>query len=119
PRLTIERILNPRSVAVIGASDDVSKFGGRIIHYLTKHRFPGDIVPVNPHRATIRGLPAYKRIGDAPLKVDVTILAVPPEALVAACRECADAGVGCCVVMTTGFAEIGPIGLARQAELVA
>jgi acyl-CoA synthetase (NDP forming) len=117
PRVSIERILNPRSVAVIGASEDVSKFGGRIIYYLTRHHFPGTIVPVNPARATIRGLPAYKSIGDAPVVVDVAILAVPPDSLIAACRACADAGVGCCVVMTTGFAEIGPVGRARQDEL--
>ena len=77
PACRSSRYLSPRSVAVIGASEDVTKFGGRIIYYLTRHRFPGTIVPVNPVRATIRGLPAYKRIGDAPGTVDVAILAVP------------------------------------------
>ena len=118
-RLSVRQILHPQSVGVIGASDDVGKFGGRIMHYLIKHGFPGTIVPVNPSRAEVRGVHAYPRIGDAPGPVDVCILAVPAAVLVQAVRECAEAGVGCCVVMTTGFAEIGPAGRARQDELEA
>ena len=76
-------------------------------------------MPVNPSRAEVRGVRAYPRIGDAPGPVDVCILAVPAAVLVQAVRECAEAGVGCCVVMTTGFAEIGPAGRTRQDELEA
>ena len=119
PPLTVERILHPRSVGVIGASDDVGKFGGRIMQYLTRHRFPGRIVPVNPTRPEIRGIKAYPRIGEALGPVDVCILAVPAAILVQACRECAEARVGACVIMTTGFAEIGPVGQERQNELTA
>ncbi len=117
PRLTVDQILHPRSVGVIGASDDVAKFGGRIMHYLVKHRFPGSIVPINPSRAEVRGIRTFPRIGEAPGPVDVCILAVPASVLVQSVRECAEAGVGCCVIMTTGFAEIGPVGRARQDEL--
>jgi len=117
PPLTVEQILHPRSVGVIGASEDVGKFGGRIMQYLIRHRFSGRIVPVNQTRTEIRGIKAYPRIGDAPGAVDVCILAVPAAVLVQACRECAEAGVGACVIMTTGFAEIGPLGQARQDEL--
>jgi acyl-CoA synthetase (NDP forming) len=119
PRLTLPDILNPRSVAVIGASENVAKFGGRIMHYLTKHRFPGRVLPINPGRKEILGLPAYARVTDVPEDIDVAIMAVPPERLLDAAKECADAGVGCCVIMTTGFAEIGEFGRARQDELVA
>ena len=103
PPLTIEQILYPRSVGVIGASEDVGKFGGRIMQYLIRHRFPGLIVPVNPTRAEIRGIKAYPPIGDGPGPVDVCILAVPAAVLVQTCRECAEAGIGACVIMTTGF----------------
>src|SRR5690348_5337650 len=78
PRLTVSEILHPRSVAVIGASDNVAKFGGRIMHYLTKHRFPGRILPINPGRQEVMALPAYARIGDCGGEIDVAILAVPP-----------------------------------------
>ena len=66
PRISIERILHPRSVAVFGASDSVAKFGGRIIHFLTRHGFAGDIYPINPNRTEIAGHKAYPRIAAVP-----------------------------------------------------
>ena len=117
-RATVRDILHPASVAVFGASENVAKFGGRIMHYLVKHGFGGRIVPINPGRAAVLDRPCYARIGEAPGPVDVAILAVPPEAVVPAVAECADAGVRCCVVMTTGFAEAGADGAARQDALV-
>ena len=119
PRLDIGGIINPRSVAVFGASDNKDKFGGRVMHYLTRHGFKGRILPINPSRSEVVGHPAYPTIGAAPGPVDVAILAVPPKALLPAVQECADAGVGCCVIMTTGFAEVGEEhGRERQRQLV-
>ena len=118
PRATVADILHPTSVAVFGASDNVAKFGGRIMHYLVKHGFAGQILPINPGRTDVLDRRCYPRIGEAPGPVDVAILAVPPRAVVPAVAECADAGVRCCVVMTTGFAEAGPDGSARQDALV-
>ncbi|HLW47189.1 MAG TPA: acetate--CoA ligase family protein [bacterium] len=117
-RATVRDILHPDSVAVLGASENVAKFGGRIMHYLVKHGFPGLLVPINPGRAHVFDRPCYGRIGEAPGPVDVAILAVPPGAVVPSVAECAEAGVRCCVVMTTGFAEAGPEGAARQDALV-
>jgi acetyl-CoA synthetase (ADP-forming) len=117
-RLAVKDILHPRSVAVFGASDNVEKFGGRIMTFLVRHGFPGRIVPINPRRQEVLGRPAYAAIGQSPERVDVAILAVPPAELVHSVAECAEAGVGCAVVMTTGFAEAGAEGAARQAELV-
>lgn len=118
PRAAVRDILHPSSVAVFGASENVAKFGGRIMHYLVKHGFAGEILPINPSRTAVLGRRCYPRIGDAPGPVDVAILAVPPQAVVPAVAECADAGARCCVVMTTGFAEAGPEGSARQDALV-
>jgi acyl-CoA synthetase (NDP forming) len=118
PRLGPEGILHPRSVAVLGASDSKDKFGGRIMHFLVRHGFAGEIYPINLRRAEIVGRKAYPSIGQAPAGADVAILAVPPAALVPSVREAADAGVGCCVIITTGFAEAGEQGMAWQAELV-
>jgi acetyl-CoA synthetase (ADP-forming) len=117
PRIDAAGILHPRSVAVIGASEDVGKFGGRVMHYLTRHRFEGRIVPVNKSRETIFGVACVRRIGDAPA-VDVALLALPPKHLVAAVGECAEAGVKACVIMTTGFAEAGAEGARMQEELL-
>ncbi|HEX3179099.1 MAG TPA: CoA-binding protein, partial [Methylomirabilota bacterium] len=118
PRVDIERILHPRSVAVLGASDSKQKFGGRIMNFLVHHGFAGEIYPINLHRSEVLGRKAYASIGAVPAPPDVAILAVPPTALVPSVREAAAAGVGCCVIITTGFAEAGPEGVARQAELV-
>lgn len=107
PRLDIGGIANPRSVAVFGASDNKEKFGGRVMHYLTRHGFAGKVLPINPNRAEVLGIPAFKTIADAPKPVDVAILAVPAASLVQSVQECAAAGVGCCIIMTTGFAEAG------------
>lgn len=116
-RLSIREILHPRSVAVFGASDNRDKFGGRIMYFLTKHRFRGRIVPINPRRSEVFGHKAYPAIGQSPDKVDVTILAVPTSELVSSIAQCAEAGVGCCVIMTTGFAEASAEGAARQEEI--
>jgi acyl-CoA synthetase (NDP forming) len=119
PRVDIERILHPHSVAVFGASDSKDKFGGRIMHFLIRHGFAGEILPINPRRADVLGRRAYPTIAAAPAPPDVAILAVPGSSLVATVREAAAAGVGCCVIISTGFAEAGDEGAARQAELVA
>ena len=117
--MDVDRILHPRSVAVFGASDSKDKFGGRIMHFLLRHGFAGEILPINPRRAQVLGHRAYPAIADAPAPPDVAILAVPGSSLVPTVREAAAAGVGCCVIISTGFAEAGDEGAARQAELVA
>ena len=115
-RLSVREILYPRSVAVFGASDNLDKFGGRIIHFLARHGYEGRIVPINPRRSRVLGREAFPSIGAAGA-VDVAMLAVPPEALLKSLAECADAGVGAAVVLTTGFAEAGEEGAARQREI--
>ena len=117
-RLSIERILHPHSVAVFGASEDVSKFGGRIIDFLVRHGFAGDVYPINPNRAEIVGRKAYPQIGAVPNAPDVAILALPGDRIVDTLSDAAQAGVGCCVVITTGFAEGGEKGIERQAAIV-
>jgi len=119
PRIDVDRILHPRSVAVFGASDSKDKFGGRIMHFLVRHGFAGEILPINPRRDEVVGRRAYPTIAAAPAPPDVAILAVPGSSLVATVREAAAAGVGCCVIISTGFAEAGAEGAARQADLVA
>ena len=117
--MDVDRILHPRSVAVFGASDSKDKFGGRIMHFLLGHGFAGEILPINPRRDEVLGRRAYPTIAAAPAPPDVAILAVPGPSLVPTVREAAAAGVGCCVIISTGFAEAGDAGAARQAELVA
>src|SRR5919112_6883215 len=118
PRISIERLLHPQSVAVFGASEDLGKFGGRIIHFLTRHGFAGTVYPINLHRAEIAGHKAYPRISEVPRPPDVAIVAVPAARLLDTVREASDVGVGCCVIISTGFAEASERGAAQQVKLV-
>lgn len=114
---SIDRLFQPRAVAVFGASDDLGKYGGRVMHYLALHGYAGDIVPINSRRATVAGRTCYASIGQAP-KVDVAVIALPAQAVPQTLRECAQAGVSACVVISAGFAEAGEAGAALQNEIV-
>ncbi|MEX2647499.1 MAG: acetate--CoA ligase family protein, partial [Alphaproteobacteria bacterium] len=119
PRLAIERIARPASVAVIGASEDARKFGGRVLRNVLHHRYAGRIVPINPNRPALLGLPAFPRLADAGEPVDVAIIAVPRPLLLASIEDCAAAGAGAAVIITSQFAEVGAEGAARQDRVVA
>ncbi|MDB5811426.1 MAG: acetyl-CoA synthetase [Betaproteobacteria bacterium] len=118
PASPLHTILNPRSVAVIGASESAEKFGGRVMNFIVKHGFKGRILPVNPSTPVIGGIPAFKRISDAPGPIDVALIAVPSAQIEAAVEACGEAGVPGCVVLTADFAEVGDEGALRQQHLV-
>ena len=108
---------NPRSVAVIGASDDPSKMGYAVMHNLL--HFPGQLYPVNNKRDTIQGLTAYATIGDIPSPVDMAVITVPAMYVPQVIEECGQKGVNIAVVITAGFKEMGEDGKALEERLVA
>jgi acetate---CoA ligase (ADP-forming) len=110
--------LAPRSVAVIGASDNPHKVGGRPILYLQKYGYRGVIYPVNPGRATVQGLRAFARVEDLPEPPELAIVAVAGDEAVRAVEACAACGVKVAVVMASGFGETGPGGLRVEQSLV-
>ena len=116
-RKNLERLLRPQSVAVVGASADPSRIGGRPIRYLLGAGFAGPIYPVNPNRDVIQGLRSYPAISAIGNPVDAVVVAVPSDKAVAAVAECAASGVGGCVLFSADFAESGQEGEARQREL--
>lgn len=116
PRLL--RAFDPKRVAIVGATEDRNKVGGRPLHYLQTLGFQGDIYPVNPGRATVQGLPAYATLADVPQDPDVVVLAVAQEQVPDLMRQCAARGVAAVVVMSSGFAETGAEGAQRQRALV-
>ena len=119
PRQTVAQIMNPGSLAFVGASEDLRKFGGRIFHNTVTGGFAGRIVPVNPKRDSLLGLPCVPRVSAASEPVDVAVIAVPRELVLDHVRDCAQAGVACCVLITAGFTETGPEGAALEQEMVA
>jgi acetate---CoA ligase (ADP-forming) len=115
----LERLLHPRSVAVIGASDDPLRIGGRPIAYMRSQGFAGRVMPVNPGRATVQGLPAFASVAALPQTPDVAIIAVAAPASVAVVAELAERGTAAGIVFSAGYAEAGPQGEAIQRAMVA
>ncbi|MGE0658921.1 MAG: acetate--CoA ligase family protein [Reyranellaceae bacterium] len=116
---TLDAALQPQSVAVVGASENPHKIGGRPIAYLQRFGYDGRIYPINPNRAEIQGLAAYATLSALPESPDLAIIAVPGLAAVDAVEACADKGVRVAVIMTSGFGETGAEGKAAQDRMVA
>ena len=116
---TLRAALDPRSVAVIGASENPNKIGGRPIHYLGRFGFKGAIYPINPHRAEIQGHKSYPDLASLPESPELAIVAVPGEAAVAAVARSAERGVKVAIVMASGFGETGASGQAEEQAMVA
>jgi acetyl coenzyme A synthetase (ADP forming)-like protein len=110
--------LSPRSVAIIGASRSPSHLSRRILDSIVKEGFGGPIYPINPFTTEIGGLRCYRAVRDIPTEVDLAIVAVPPQRVLAVVEECGAAGVKALAVITAGFAELGPAGRALQDQLV-
>jgi acyl-CoA synthetase (NDP forming) len=117
PRPGLKTLVSARRVAVIGASDEPNRIGGRPIDFLRRSGFDGRIYPVNPRRALVQGLPCYPAVRDIPDQIDVAIIAVPADQVAAAVREVAAKGGRGAIVYSSGFAEMGRAGARLQEEL--
>ena len=114
---SLETLLRPQSVAVIGASDNPARIGGRPIYSMLKGNFQGKLFPVNPNRDIVQGLKAYPDISSVPIPVDSAVISVPENVALKVIKECAERGVKSAVVFTSGFAEIGNSGLNAQHQI--
>jgi acetate---CoA ligase (ADP-forming) len=113
----LEALLRPRSIAIIGASQDPAKIGGRPLHLLRRYGYAGQIYPINPRAAEVQGLKAYPSVMDVPEAPDLALIAVEAEKAPEAVEQCAARGVRGVVVFSSGFAELGEAGAALQARL--
>ncbi len=109
-RESLRTVLNPRSIAVIGASENQNKIGGRPLLYLSRHGFKGKVYPINPKRPEILGYKAYPSLADVPDAPEAAIVALAGDAAIEAVEQCAARGVKTAVVMTSGFGETDPVG---------
>ena len=108
----------PRSVAVLGASDNPNKIGGIPVRSFKDYGFEGDFYPINPKRATVQGLTAYPSLDAVDGPIDVVIMAVPASIALEAAQQCAAYGVKALVAFTSGFAEMdGQEGRTAQHRL--
>jgi len=115
---SLDALFAPKSVAIIGASSDQRRFGGRPIQYLLEAGFEGGIYPVNPMRDEIQGLKAFKSINDVPGHVDLAMLAIGADVTQQTVEDCIARGVKAAICYGAGFAEVGGEGEIRQAKLV-
>jgi acetyl coenzyme A synthetase (ADP forming)-like protein len=113
----VGRFLKPRAIAVIGASRHRGTVGGEVFHNLLQSGFEGVVYPVNPATDVVQSVRSYRSVAELPGGVDLAVIAVPAGAVVAAAHECAAKGVPALVVLSAGFAEVGPEGAERQHEL--
>jgi len=101
-----EVIFNPRSVAVIGASDNPGKLGFHVMKSLTQGRYPGRIFPVNPGKNEIFGIRSFASLSHIPDAVDLSIIVLPAEQVPKMIKECGVKGTTGIVLITAGFREI-------------
>ncbi len=113
----LRNILNPESIAVIGASEDLAKVGGRVIYSLIARGFLGSVFPINPKREYIQKLKCYESIAAVQKPVDLCVIAVSATDVEDQVRQCLAAGVKGLIVLSSGFAEQDAEGVRRQDRL--
>ncbi len=116
--LSMQALLNARSVVVVGASRDASSFGARMLHAVTEGRFAGPVHVVNREALEVGGAPSYASVDEVPGPVDLAVVAVPAASVPEVLGQCIDLGVKGAVIVSSGFAEAGPEGAGLQHEVV-
>ncbi len=114
---SLDPILRPRSVAVIGASRNPGTIGSQIVANLVNDGFTGPVYPVNPSARAIHALPAWASVGAIPAPPDLAVIVVPKEVVQGVAEECVAAGVKGLVVISAGFREVGGEGVERERRL--
>ena len=114
----LHTLLNPRSIAVIGASASPEKAGGRRWKTLVEGGFKGPLYPIHPKAVEIRGRKAYKSVRDLPGPIDLAIIIVPPADVPKTVDDCLAQGARGLVVITAGFGEISEAGRVIESGLV-
>lgn len=115
---SMHAVLSPSSIAVIGVSRRPDAIGSIVLDNVIDAGFTGQIHVVNSEADTVRGLRAHRRVSDIGEPIDLAVVAVPAEAVLDVVDDCAAAGVRTLLVVSTGFAEAGPEGEARQEALL-
>lgn len=110
-------LMNPRSVALVGASDEDSKTAGRPQHFLRCAGFAGKVYPINPKRSTVQGDPAWPTLSALPEVPEHVFVLTPTESVLPTIEECARLGVQVVTILASGFSESGPAGAAREEQL--
>lgn len=115
----ISALLAPRSIAIIGVSQDFNKLNGRVMKFLLDKGYEGQIYPINPKYAEVGGWPCFPSINQVNKAIDLAVIAVPARDVAKQVAACGRAGVKSAIVFSSGFGEMGPEGRALEDELIA
>jgi len=118
-RVPLDEFFSPRSVAVIGATENPGSVGRTLLWNLISTSFGGTVYPVNPRRPSVLGIKAYPSVSKIPDEVDLAVVITPAPTIPAIIDECGEAGVKAAVVISAGFKELGPPGLELERQLLA
>jgi acetyltransferase len=116
--LPLDVFFSPKTVAVVGATENPGSVGRTLLWNLLTSPFGGTVYPVNPKRPSVLGIKAYASITEIPEEVDLAVIVTPPPSIPAIIRECGENGVRGAVVISAGFKEIGPEGAALEQKLL-
>lgn len=108
----------PRSVAIVGASNDPNKLGYAVLDNMTRYGYPGRVYPINPKGGLILGLPTYPSVADVPGEIDLAVIVIPAPQVAGAMEQCGQKGVKGVIVITAGFREVGGEGMKMERALV-
>ena len=114
---TLDDLITPRSVAVVGASDDPTRIGGRPINFFKNLGYEGSIFPVNPRRDTVQGLTAYPSLNDISDDIDFVLVAVPAAGVVDVVKDAVKKRAKTVMIFSSGFGEMNEAGQKAQDEL--
>lgn len=114
----VQKLLYPKSIAVIGASNNTKKTGGRLLSYILMHDFPYEVYPVNPKEEEVQGRTCYRSIMELPHAVDLAFIVLPGPLIFSAMEKCAAKGIKVLTIFSSGFAELGKEGEALQEKLL-
>jgi len=115
----LERFFNPRSIAVIGASQDLITISGQPLHHLVSHHYAGRLYPVNPKYQEILGVKCYASIEALPETPDLALILINSSRAAEMLRACGKKGVRFAIVFSSGYSEVGGRGIEMQRELAA
>lgn len=114
----VKYLLNPRSIAVVGASQNEKKNGGRLFRFIVENGYDGKLYPINPRAEEIRGYKAYPSIKDVPGEVELACIIVDAKLIPKIMEECVEKGVKAAIIYSSGFAEVGDEGKQLQEQVL-
>ena len=114
---TLKEIMSPKSIAIVGASDDKVRIGGRPLAHMIEQKFSGGIFPINPNRDTVQGIKAYSSLLDVKEDLDFVLIAVPSKIVVPILEQAVEKKAKTALIFSSGFSEIGGQGEIYQSQI--